>query len=246
MKHLVKIAGLCLASIVVMGMALTATASAAPHWLLCSEGTEKIAPTKYTSSQCTSASTNLEGKWQWNELKGTEKAVTKGSLLLKDTDTLAGETEVECSGESIGSVGPGPFDKIEKVNVSAAQCRAIKGCETVEAIEAIDLPWQTEVTEPKAGELVDLLKGDGKGEPGYKITCKVLKITGQSDECKSAGTESLLLANTPTGSELLVLATFQHLRKGVCTKSLATNKESGEVLGSLANLVIGHGLRVSS
>ena len=50
MKHL-KIAGLCLVSLLAMGMALAGNASAAPLlWLLClKEGTSGVAPTKYTN-----------------------------------------------------------------------------------------------------------------------------------------------------------------------------------------------------
>jgi len=49
----VKIAGLCLASMLMMSMALAGTAAAAPLWLLCLEGKEGSLPTKYTTNQCT-------------------------------------------------------------------------------------------------------------------------------------------------------------------------------------------------
>ncbi len=239
MKHLVKIVGLCLASMLVMGMAITATASATPHWLDCAEGSGS---TKYSTSQCTTAESG--GKWQWNEVTGTEKTVTKGSLLLKDLDSPLGVSEVECWGEAAGTVGPGAFDLTTSVTVNAKNCRAIKGCEKVESIEAVDLPWQTEVTEPKVGEYVDLLNGDGKGEPGYKVVCK--EVLNFTDTCTNSGTESLLLENKNTGGVLLVLATFQKLRKGICSASTLSSKESGEVSGSLAVLLeSGGGLRLA-
>ncbi len=111
MKHLVKIAGLCLASIVVMGMAITATASAAaPVWEQCSEGGSA---TKYSEHQCTTAEGS--GKWQWNEVKGTEAVVGKGTLTLSDTNATGGETTIQCSGTEEGVVGPGKLDKVTKI-----------------------------------------------------------------------------------------------------------------------------------
>ncbi len=234
----VKIAGLCLASMLIMGMAITATASAAPHWLVCSEGGSA---TKYTTSQCTTASST--GKWQWNELTGTEAARTKGSLLLKDTGALI-KSEVECSGESIGFVGPTKYGRIEKIEVSPAQCRGIKKCEAVENVEARNLPWQTELYESEKGVILQALSSTGAGEPGWRVECKV-GSNKVNDVCTQApGTqESTLMANIATGAELLVLGTFNQKTKANCT---AGGSAVGEVVGSLAGLVPGKGLRVSS
>ncbi len=240
MKHLVKIAGLCLASMLVMGMALTGTASAAPHWLVCLAAHSGTTTTKWEDGQCSKALGT--GSFEWSELTTTEAVRTKGSLLLRDTSSLI-KAEIECSGESVGSIGPAKYGRINEIIVSPAQCRGIKNCTTVEKIKVVDLPWQTELDETE-GRISQTLSSTGNGEPGWEVECLVgsNKI---NDVCsQEAGKpESVSLENKATGTELLVLATFQHLRKIKCS---AGGKESGEVGGSLAGLVIGRGLRVSS
>ena len=238
MKQLVKIAGLCLASMLVMGMAITATASAAPHWLVCSTGGTA---TKYTTSQCTTASSG--GTFQWNEVTGTESAVFRGSLLLKDTSPMVNDA-IECLYEWIGSVGPGKYGRINEIIVTPSQCRGIKNCENVLKIGARDLPWQTELYESEKGVILQTLAGTGSGEPGWEVECKV-GSNKVNDVCiQEAGKpESVLLENKVTGTELLVLATLQSLRKTNCS---AGGKEKGELGGALAGLGVGKGLRVSS
>ncbi len=237
----VKIAGLCLASMLVMGMALTGTASAAPHWLVCLAAHSGTTTTKWEDAQCSKALST--GSFEWSELTSTEEARTKGSLLLKDTSSLI-KSEVECSGESIGSVGPTKYGRINEIKVSPSQCRGIKNCTTVEKIEAKHLPWQTELYESEKGVILEALSNTGNGEPGWEVEC----LVGSNkvlDEClQEAGKpESILVKDQATGTELLVLGTFQHLRKAKCSTG---GKESGEVVGSLAGLIIGKGLLVSS
>jgi hypothetical protein len=246
MKHLIKIAGLCLASALVLGVAITGTAQAS--WIQCSEGTEKVLPTKYTEHQCLKAAAGNAGRWQWNEVRGTEEVRIKGSLRLKDTKTLAGTSEVECSGESIGDIGPGQFGRIQTVEVSAAQCRAVKVCENVEVIKALNLPWQTELYDTE-GKVLQKLTGTISGkEPAWEVECKAPIIGKTNDVCEGVAgePESLLLTNVETIStnvELLVLASFQHLRKATCSVG---GKGAGEVTGSVAILKAnGWGLEVA-
>jgi hypothetical protein len=235
---LFKVAGIILAAIFAVSMFASATASAAkPVWEHCASG---AAGTKWTNGNCTTASSG--GTFGWTELTGTESVRVKGSLLLVDTETIAGRSEVECSGETIGFIGPGKFGQTTKVEVSPAQCRPIKNCEKVEGVEARNLPWQSEISEVGGKKFSKLVSGTG-GEPGWKLTCKV--IFNFTDEClQVAGkTETQELVNKPTGSELLVLATFSRTFKAHCSQS---GKESGEVIGSLAILLTtGGGIRVS-
>jgi hypothetical protein len=209
-------------------------------WEQCSEGGSA---TKYAEHQCVKAEGS--GKWAWKENTSTEEVRIKGSLKLTDTKVpIVGKVSVECSGETTGSVGPGKYGRITKVETSAAQCRKIENCEEIKEIEARNLPWQTEIFSTE-GKVVQKLTGTGSGEPGWKITCKVLGIT-ESDECltESEKPESILLENKLTGStELLVLATFQHARKAKCSVGGAG---AGETSGSVAILKAnGWGLRVS-
>jgi hypothetical protein len=237
----VKIAGLCLASMLVMGMALTGTASAAPHWLVCLAEHSGTTTTKWSSSACTTA--KASGGFEWSELAGTEAAHTKGSLLLKDT-AITVKSEVECYGESEGAVGPGKYGRVNKINVTPAQCHGVKNCETVLKIEARNTPWQTELFESEKGVILQALSSTGAGEPGWEVECKVGSNVVNDVCTQEPGTqESILLENKATGTELLVLGTFQKLRKAKCSTG---GKAVGEVVGSLAGFITGKGLRVSS
>ncbi len=217
-------------------MAITATASASPHWLVCSAGS---GGTKYETAQCSKAASG--GSFQWNEVTGTEPAKTKGSLLLKDTSTLI-SSSVECYGESNGAAGPGKFGRVNEIIVKPSQCRGIKDCGTVEKISAVHLPWQTELYETE-GKISETLANTGNGEPGWEVECKVgSSLINDLCEQEPGKPESIGLENKETGTELLVLGTFQHLRKAKCS---AGGAEKGEVTGSLAGFVSGKGLRVS-
>ena len=79
-----------------------------------------------------------------------------------------------------------------------------------------------------------MITNSGNGEPGWKIECKVLGIS-KEDEClvEAGKPESVLLENKNSSGELLVLATFQKLRKIKCSVGGA---EAGEQTGSLALL----------
>jgi hypothetical protein len=246
MKHLIKIAGLCLVAMFAVSMVAAATASAAEaRWEQCSEGPAEKTPTKYTEHQCTVSRTNSEGKWQWNEIKNTEEVRIRGSLNLKDTKTLAGESAVECYGEAVGDVGPGQYGRIQSVPVEAKNCHAVKVCENVEEVKARNLPWQIEIYETE-NTVLGRLENAGNGEPGWEVKCKAPILGSTTDEClaEAGNPETLLFENKNTGGEtpLLVLATFEHARKAKCSLGGA---KSGEVTGSLAILKANKwGLRV--
>jgi hypothetical protein len=240
MKHL-KIAGLCLVSLLAVGMALTGTAQA--RWEQCTKGVANSEPpTKWTSNQCSAAS--KAGEWNWREVSSTEEVRIKGSIKMVDTKTPAGTSEVECSSEAVGSVGPGQVARITEIKTSAAQCRAIKVCENVEASEARNLPWQVEVYDTE-GRTLSKYMGTGHGETGWKITCKEPILGSVTDECvvETGKPESARLENEASGTELLVLATPQQLTKQKCTQGGA---KSGEITGKTAILSAnGSALRVS-
>jgi hypothetical protein len=245
MKHL-KILGLCLVSVLAMSMAVVASASAAVEQ--CGPGTEKRIPTKYTNHQCLAAATNNEGEWQWQAIGNTEEYRTRGSLKLADTKVpIVGKVVIECYGEGTGALGPGGHSRVTMIEAVPAKCRNIENCEEIKKIEARNLPWQAEIYDTEGG-VSQQITGTGSGEPGWSIECKVLGIS-KEDECVSEASkpESTRLVNkeTKNGSaiELLVLSTYQKLRRGRCTVGGA---EAGEVGGSIAYLKKnGWGLRVS-
>ncbi len=163
-----KIAGLCLVAMLVMSLAMAATASAVPHWEACEKG---VAGTKFATGQCEEASAG--GEWAWVEIKGTEKSVGLGSLTLKDESIVT--VEVGCTVKYEGSLGPGRFGRIEK---AAYECKAGKNCEKFEKIEAKHLPWQEELFETEGKKSDKLTNGKAEPEePVLSVTCKVLGAT---------------------------------------------------------------------
>jgi hypothetical protein len=227
-------AALCCASVLAMSMALAASASAV-HWLECQKG---ASGTKYTSSQCVTASSS--GEWAWSTIPSgaTETVRLRGTLRFYDTKR---ELELQCAFEWSGLISSKATGEI--TSLGHPTCEGIKVCELESDTEFFHLPWTTELTETESKTLV-LLKGGTGGEPGWKFKCRIDDIP-EDDECnqEEKKPESLLGENKNTAGELLVLATFQTLRKWNCTKGGA---ESGKWEGSLAILKVnGAALRLS-
>jgi hypothetical protein len=230
MRMIGRIAGLCLVAMFAVSMVAAATASAAPVWEQCSEG---ASGTKYETDQC--LKTSSTGKWAWEEVKGTEKALGLGTLTLRDTNVpIAGTVEVGCTGESKGSVGPGKFARIEKIE--NIKCAAGKNCEKIIKIaEPINLPWQTELIEEGGNIRNKITAVNGKGA-GWAMTCRVLGIEG-ADECTSE--EGTTLIEDESGS---VESIFDS--KTAKAKCSVGGAKSGEVLGTVGvAMANGVGLR---
>ncbi len=234
----------CLAVMFVVSMVAAGTASAAPHWLVCSEGTGSS--TKYGNNQCETASSS--GKFEWVEPKTTEAVISRGSLKLEANAPIVGEVEVTCAGRDAGWIGPNGKDEITEVEATA--CKAGKSCEKIEnakgVAEPVNLPWNTELKETE-GLIHDAIRAGPSGkEPGWKVICKVL---GKKEENVCTSEKGLVvLENKDTpglAGALLVLANFinPNKPKANCT---ATGTETGNVSGSIAILLAsGAALRVS-
>ncbi len=239
MKALFRVAGIVLAAMFLVSVVVSASASAA-HWLVClKENSGTI--TKWESSQCEKA--KASGGWEWSELKGTEAAkIVSQTLELTDTDVLlVGSSTVICksgSGEGTGAVGPGKYGRINttKVKEPKENCRGGGGCKEkgVEEVKAIHTPWQTELVETE-GKVLAVISGSGSGEPGWEVRCEDTLNEKITDICEKEG-EKVLLSNVATGTELLVLGTFEKAVKAHCELGGA---ESGEVGGSVAILLVG-------
>jgi hypothetical protein len=223
MKHL-KIIGLCLVAVFAMGMTTAAGASAAPVWEQCAEG---ASGTKYSEHECLKA--EAAGKWAWQEVKGTEKVLARGTLRLSDSKTLIGKVEVSCAYTFRGTVGPGKFDRIETVEI--ASCAAGKSCEKLtKNAEPINLPWQTELSEETEHLVRDKLTSGGKGAPGWKVTCKVSGLEA-TDECTSETGAATIESRIFNEAEDAVVANFgPKYGKAKCSVGGA---EAGEIAGSL-------------
>jgi hypothetical protein len=200
----IRIAGLCLVALAAMAMATAATASAAPVW-------------------------ELNGA----EVKGTEKVMASATLRLFDTKTAAGESEVECSGTTTGTIGPGKFDRVESVTVSS--CKAVKVCETSfePKAKAVNLPWQTELFETEGKVRNKITEVAGKGEPGWAVTCKV--IIEKTDTCTTETGKEGSTLETNEATHGYVLGAFERKTSGKA-KCSEGGKESGEVEGIVTTL----------
>jgi hypothetical protein len=247
----IRIAGLCFASMLVLGMALAGTASAAPLWLVCLESSGL---TKYSTNQCTTASGT--GKWQSLGLpagKTDTVRIVGFTLRLTDKSTAVGKSTVKCNGN--GSRGSGTIEgtnkgiiREAKIEKASENCEAVEGgCKKgeVEKVTGANLPWSTEIFETANKLLTKIAKGPGAaGEPGWEITCNTL-LGSKTDKCtsKAGEEESAELINEVTGGVLLVRGVFEKARTASCTEG---NSTSGEVEGLVAILLnSGNGLSVN-
>jgi hypothetical protein len=240
MKHL-KIAGLCLVSMLVMGMALAGNASAAPLWLVCLPN----AKGKFLDPACLKAG---EGKWESESLGNrTDKVVLLGvTIRLEDSKTLVGKSVVQCGhgiGEGIIGTGNLGLIVVAKVTTPQTECERVEGgCKAgeVEKVEGRNLPWQTAIfeTEKKLLTKIESTAATEK-EPGWDVECNT--VAGKkSDECVSEGRgrlESAELTNKKSGpkeEELLVLAKFENRAEGHCSEGGA---KAASLMGQVAILL---------
>jgi hypothetical protein len=249
-----KIAGLCLASMLVIGMALAGDAEAIPTlWLVCLEGSN-IHNAKYEDNQCTK--TSGTGKWESVSLSAGKKSTVRiVSFTLRLTDLSAGplkeKATIQCNGPSptgwgiIEGPNKGVIDKIELTSPSR-ECFRVEGpCETgaIEKVSGTHLPWSTELVETEE-KILETVNADGAGEPGWAVSCKTL-LGSKTDICEAQGGPSnlflKLLENVlRIGIALVLEGTVNHI-KGKCSEGTA---ESGEVSGQSGVLLyIGYGLR---
>jgi hypothetical protein len=247
----VRIAGLCLASMLMMSMALVGTANATPLWLLCLEGKEGSLPTKYTTNQCTTAASENKGKWESVSIGTKSDTVRAVALSLRLEDAkgeLGAAVIVKCP------VVKGGGGLIEGNVLIVREARApspstectgegtglFKVCKTssLEEVEGTNLPWKVEIS-ASAGTYTGKIQPDGAGEPGWKVKC-----AGVEDSCLSEGAGTLEetsgTAGVVTAGVLLVLAKFKSTGKADCSVG---GKEQGHVQGFVAILLSsGNGL----
>jgi hypothetical protein len=247
-----KVAGLCLASMLVMGMALAGTASATELlWLVCLKGTGL---TRYTNSRCLEAGS---GEWQ-SEGVPTEKSITVKilaiSIVLRDTGSAA-KSAVSCfenGSVGLGLIGPNGTGEIKEARYenAKANCRGVEGCEKegVEKVEGVNLPWKQELVVGANGKpLGRILPGPSGKLPGYEVKCKVagLPVTDICEEEKGFPEEVELInevTKNPEGVlELLVRSRFQEVGHAKCSIGGAN---ASKILGLTAVLLPGGALSI--
>jgi hypothetical protein len=118
----------------------------------------------------------------------------EGSLVLEDMGT---GVKIECPVTGEGSVEAEGKDLTTSLSVAAASCKVLAGssdCKSVLAVQAVDLPWNTQL----AGER-DFISESGKGTPGWLVECEAVLGVKVDDTC--TGTEtSAAVVNLENGT----------------------------------------------
>ncbi len=176
----IKILGLALVTVCAVSALVSASAFAAPEWL-------------------------LNGKPITTPFSIKSKSV--GSLLLSDLGAPGGGTAITCKGTDKGTVGPGAKDEVTEVTATGCTFEKAGSCESSKSVTAkgVHLPWKTEL-ELVSGELRDMVTGTS-GEPGWAVECTVGGIFKITDECTgltstgisnvSGGVDAVFDAKTP-------------------------------------------------
>lgn len=244
-----KIAGLCLASMLMMGMAVAGTASAtADLWLVCLEG---VGLTKYSNSECNKAEAG--GKWQsLGLLPGQTDTVriVSFTLTLRDKNTIAGVSEIRCDGHGSaqGQIQEGGKGQVAagEVENASTNCHVLKGgCKEgeIKKVASVNNPWEITSEEKTGGKLKYLFlinPGNKEGkEPGWEVKCNTL-LGEQTDTCTSPKGEpehawgENVFTKEGTKETLLVLGEFARTVLATCSQGGA---KEGEVEGNFAILL---------
>jgi hypothetical protein len=240
-----KIAGLCLASTLVMGIALAGTANASPLWLVCLPKSGG----NYVENQCRSLH-DASGGWESEALaagKFDTVRLTAFTLILKDTGAVA---EVVCNG--LSSEGWGILEGtnrsviyVAKIKEPETHCEGKGLCVKVREVVGANLPWRTEITETENKFLTTFSKGPGgAGEPGWKVKCDTGGVEEEDVCLQPVGQrEKAELINELTAGVLLVRNRFETSIKSNCTLG---GKEKGAFEGLMAILLnAGTGLSIN-
>ena len=134
-----------------------------------------------------STATEKSAIWQANHNEiFTSKAINwkGGRLTLSDNIAGYGEIAVECEDAGSGTAGSAGTGEVTEWTPSKCVAARGKHCESEEAIEALNLPWHTELVFSE-GKTIEAIASGGKGTPGLKLKCKA---SGEkfADECPVA------------------------------------------------------------
>jgi hypothetical protein len=209
-----RILGVALFAVFAVGMGLSSVASAEDYGTLCglTPGNNQGLFMKRTAGVCEEELAEdvnefeqvllLLAEWLVGAKEITTELNTEapGSLLLEDTKTALGASDVLCTGILDGTIGPDGLDVISEVLTEAKAAvsttvlvgTALTCVEHSVCVEplvwAANLPWNTllELAETDLGAIfVDLISSGGKGNPGWYVEC--MGLAGLTDECLAEG-----------------------------------------------------------
>jgi len=111
--------------------------------------------------------------------------LAEGKLLLLEDMKAPGTPDIECEPVGLGMLYPNGEDTQETGEcLNPIDKKATCAAGSIK-VEALNLPWLTQLLEPTLGVFVDDLTAGTGGNPGWLIECTVLglKVT---DECTTA------------------------------------------------------------
>lgn len=139
-------------------------------------GSEKLKTSSGTLSVGTSAA---KVPWLLSGV-GLSKSIAttwKGKLSVSNSETIG----IECEDTAEGTAGLYGGGTITKLTMS--NCKSVQLCEKSEpmSIEALHLPWNTEMV--SEGSAQDRIVGAGKGAPGFELSCRIFGGLKETEEC---------------------------------------------------------------
>jgi hypothetical protein len=116
-----------------------------------------------------------------------------GTFELTDENGFFGSTvTVKCTLTLTGTAGPGAADTISTLTISS--CTTVSGVCGSPTAGAANLPWKTELA-TIGGVVRDKILNDGKGSPGYWVSCIIVGNTIK-DTCTSERLQPAVTLNT--------------------------------------------------
>jgi hypothetical protein len=167
-----------------------------------------------------------------------------GSILLEDTETIAGAAAVLCKGTLYGTIAPNGSGEITEAN--GAECVTEKLCAAgTEAspinVSAVGLPWKTTLFLMENGEILELITGT---EVGYTVLCLILGVNSE-DKCTATDLEVPIVNEGGTGMAEVPSESTASPNTTCTASGKATGKIQADELETLT-LLEGGTLTVSS
>ncbi len=155
-------------------------------------------------------------------------SVNSTGLLLEDMNATL-KPEVLCTkAEGLGFVYSNGEDEIVEGTCTASE--SMTSGVTCTAPKPVDLPWLTQLVQETSGEYLDLIKSDGKGEPGWQVECTALGVK-VSDTCVTENGKPVQKNDEATEEvESIFALEVEKSEEANCTVG---GKEEGLLAGSL-------------
>jgi len=132
----------------------------------------------------------------------TVDVTVSGKLLLEDMSATGGAVDVECEGNGLGLLLPEGLDEQNSANAENCKLGTTKGqCSEVLKVEAVDLPWLTQLVQVGTAFEDNLFEGKSATEkPGWLVLC--LTVLGEVDDTCTTNEGKTLLTNNETTGEV--------------------------------------------